>query len=76
MRDLDEDLKTVVAFQEHTDLSDTYLKKCSTPCTLRTEIGIIGEYTYGISFVESTIAREWLERAINAENELNNLTGF
>lgn len=65
MRDLKADLKWLTLSQSTSDLSDGFLKarKCNTRERWQ---GQAYEFAYGITFVESTIAREWLERAIKA----------
>ncbi len=66
MRDLDEDLKWLTKSQNRTDLSDEYLQEHGQ-ATREDYEGRACDFDYGITFVESTIAREWLERAIKAE---------
>jgi hypothetical protein len=68
VRDLNEDLKWLSKSQSHSDLSDDYLKEIgnSTREDLQDNAP---DLMYGITFVESTIAREWLERAIKAEGK-------
>ena len=66
MRDLKTDLEWLIKSQDKTDLSDDYLE--SNGQATRTGFGEYAPgFEYGITFVESTIAREWLERAIKAE---------
>lgn len=69
MRNLKEDLEKVETIQNRWDLSDEYLKEHN--CSTRNNVDLMGEYSYGITFIESDIAREWLERAIFAEEKLN-----
>lgn len=71
MRDLQNDLSWLIKSQQQ-DLSDDYLQKCSH--TTRSAFQYYApNWCYGITFVESNIAREWLERAIKAEKELKYL---
>lgn len=74
MRDLESDLKQLDRDQDRRDLSDTYLESINHhPTRAEMTYAIAFEYSYGITFVESDIAREWLERAIKAESELKRL---
>jgi len=67
MRDLHKDLKELETSREYSDLPDEYLEK--EGLDTRVEFPeVCQEMKYGITFVESTVAKEWLERAINAEN--------
>ena len=67
MRDLQKDMEWLTKGQYRIDLSDVYLRERGQSTRADYE-GRTPEYEYGISFVESSIAREWLERAIRAEN--------
>jgi len=65
-RNLHTDLRWLMEQQHLTDLSDEYLKK--KQCDTRADYANKAcDFSYGITFVESSIAREWLERAIRAE---------
>jgi hypothetical protein len=67
MRNLVKDLEELNKLRENIDLPDEHLEK--EGCTIREEINTIAsEMSYGITFTESTVSKEWLERAINAEN--------
>ncbi len=68
MRDLNKDLQWLTNCQKMKDLSDDFIAKrvTTTRKQFQTEAP---ELSYGITFVESTIAREWLERAIKAETK-------
>ncbi len=68
MRDLNADLKWLSNGQRLTDLSDDSLleRHCATR---KDYANRVCDFSYGITFVESTIAREWLERAIKAEGK-------
>lgn len=70
MRDLKDDLEWLDKCQKHTDLSDDLLVARGQQ-TRRGFDRHAPDFEYGITFVESTIAREWLERAIGAENEIS-----
>lgn len=68
MRDLNADLKWLSEKQKATDLSDGYLREIH--CPTRDDFqSVAPDFSYGITFVESNIAREWLERAIKAEGK-------
>lgn len=72
MRDLNKDLDWLMICKNKKDLTDDYLKEiCST--TRKTYQDYAPEYEYGITFVESDIAYEWLTRAIEAEEKLEEL---
>ena len=72
MRNLNEDLKELEARMSKHNYSDEYLKENDIPT--REECGTIGvECYYGITYVESNIAKEWLDRAIKAEAECETL---
>lgn len=72
MRDLNKDLDWLMICKDKKDLTDDYLKEiCST--TRKTYQDYAPEYQYGITFVESNIAYEWLTRAIEAEEKLEEL---
>ena len=74
MRDLQADLTELKKCQARCDLNDKFLKESDIMECLRSDIEEIArEFIYGISFVESTIAKEWLERAIKAEAEVEML---
>jgi hypothetical protein len=70
MRDLEKDLIWVERDQDRYDLSDEWLIKEKTIDSRENYQERLAEWLYGITFVESTIAREWLERAIKAESLL------
>lgn len=68
MRNLENDLEWLSRSQDRKDLSDEYLKESRPDNLTREEYqDVAPEFSYGITFVESDIAREWLERAIKAE---------
>lgn len=68
MRNLENDLEWLSRSQDGKDLSDEYLKgNCPDNLTREEYQDVAPEFSYGITFVESDIAREWLERAIKAE---------
>jgi hypothetical protein len=69
MRDLQYDLKCLTERQQKCDLPDDYLES-NNNITRKFYENNAPEFSYGITFVESTIAREWLERAIKAEKIL------
>ena len=72
MRDLQKDLEWLSACQDNRDLSDSYLVEyCPNNRTRENYQDYAPDFEYGITFVESCIAREWLERAIKAEELLN-----
>lgn len=72
MRDLNKDLDWLMICKNKKDLTDDYLKEiCST--TRKTYQDYAPEYEYGITFVESDIAYEWLTRAVEAEEKLEEL---
>jgi hypothetical protein len=71
MRNLNNDLEWLVKCQNNTDLSDSYLQEHGQT-TRKDYDNRTCDFEYGITFVESSIAREWLERAIKAENILSN----
>jgi hypothetical protein len=70
MRDLNKDLQLLIADQTLNDLSDEYLaaKGHITHAEISDE-HLAFDLMCGITFVESNIAREWLERAIKAESK-------
>ena len=69
MRDLNKDLEWLSNSQRSKDLSDNYLLEANPFNTTRLDYNDHApDLVYGITFVESEIAREWLERAIKAEN--------
>ncbi len=68
MRDLNTDLKWLSEGQNRTDLSDAYLETHGQRTRMDLQ-SYAPDFEYGITFVESTIAREWLERAIRAEEK-------
>ncbi len=68
MRDLNNDLAWISKCQDRVDLPDVHLGEIGQ--TTRKDFGNHApDFEYGITFVESTIAREWLERAIKAEGK-------
>lgn len=69
MRNLQEDLKWLEESQRR-DLSDEYLSQqgCDTREAYQ---NYAPDFSYGITFVESDIAYEWLLRAIKAEKLLS-----
>lgn len=68
MRDLSKDLEWLENAQCKKDLSDEFLiSRGST--TQKAYENQAPEFEYGITFVESTIAKEWLLRAISAERK-------
>lgn len=69
LRNLNKDLKWLSDCQRSRDLSDDYLKNDMRNMTREDYQNSATELVYGITFVESTIAREWLERAIEAEKK-------
>jgi hypothetical protein len=69
MRNLKEDLKWLKSGQSKIDLSDEALKKHGLQ-TRKDFSDRVCDFSYGISFVESSIAREWLERSIKAEGDV------
>lgn len=74
MRDLSKDLKWLSNCQNSRDLSDEYIKKYYPECDTRELYNNYApDWKYGITFVESKIAREWLDRAIEAEFILKGL---
>ena len=74
MRDLREDLKNLFTTKFKTDLPDEYLaENGELTREYYHNMGIAQDLSYGITFVESNIALEWLERAVNAENRLEEL---
>ncbi len=73
MTDLEKDLVWLETSQKQNDLSDNYLKENGFKITRDLYQNTAPELAYGITFVESSIARKWLERAIKAETELTNL---
>ena len=66
MRDLNADLMWLLEHQDRSDLSDAYLKTTGQ-VTRENFQNYAPDFEYGITFVETTIAREWLDRAIKAE---------
>lgn len=71
MRDLQKDLEWLSESQNKRDLSDEYLKEyCPNNRTREDYKDRAPDFSYGITFVESTVAREWLKRAITAEELL------
>ncbi len=74
MRNLQNDLEWLEAGQNRYDLSDEWLKENDCPRYRDEFDNLVAEFAYGITFVESWIAREWLERAIKAEAELTKNT--
>ena len=68
MRNLQEDFNWLSTGQNRNDLSDKYLKDKGRS-TRDFYANRICDFDYGITFVETSIAREWLERAIKAETE-------
>jgi len=73
MRDLNKDLEWIERDQGNKDLSDEYLKEHDCFSTRERYQNYAPDFQYGITFVESIIAKEWLDRAIKAENELSEL---
>jgi len=72
LRDLNKDLEWLSESQRRKDLSDDYLKEINPFNNTRGDFqDNAPDLSYGITFVESTIAREWLERAIKAEEKLS-----
>lgn len=70
MRDLHKDLEWLIESQNSRDLSDEWLKERGN--TTREEYqDYAPDWLYGITWVESTIAGEWLQRAIIAEDKLS-----
>ena len=70
MRNLYDDLKQLNKDQDRFDLTDDYLLEHGNRTRLEFNDRLGYEFSYGITFVESWIAEEWLKRAIEAENEL------
>lgn len=66
VRHLETDLEWLDKCQRHIDLSDDYLES-KGQATRKGFDKHAPDFEYGITFVESTIAREWLERAIKSE---------
>ncbi len=74
VRDLQKDLEWLSRCQERRDLSDDYLKQYCPECDTREGYdNYAPDWKYGITFVESKIAKEWLDRAIEAEELLKTL---
>jgi hypothetical protein len=70
LRDLKEDLKWLHECQSNRDLSDEFLIENNRGVGRAEYQNYAPELQYGITFVESDIAREWLQRAIDAEAKL------
>jgi hypothetical protein len=69
MRDLQADFEWLFKSKNSRDLSDGFL--ISQGCKTRECYqDYAPEFNYGITFVESDIAGEWLERAMKAEKKL------
>ncbi|HEY8464210.1 MAG TPA: hypothetical protein VIM29_09360 [Bacillota bacterium] len=71
MRDLNNDLKWLTESKQARDLSDDYLQEINHHTTREAYQNYAPEFSYGITFVESNIALEWLQRAVEAEKRLN-----
>lgn len=69
-RDLAADLAELDDKQRRTELSDEYLAENDN--STRADYDLASDFAYGIIFVEATIARDWLERALAAEAEAVN----
>lgn len=69
MRDLQNDLEWLIKSQNSRDLTDEWLKENGNS-TREEYQNYAPEWLYGITWVESTIAGEWLQRAIIAESKL------
>jgi len=69
MRDLQNDLEWLIKSQNSRDLTDEWLKENGNS-TRKEYQNYAPEWLYGITWVESTIAGEWLQRAIIAESKL------
>lgn len=69
MRDLHKDLEWLIKCQNSRDLSDESLRECEHS-TREEYQDYAPDWLYGITWVESTIAGEWLQRAIIAEAKL------
>lgn len=70
MRDLKADKAWLDQSRLEYDLTDSYILDNNLNGSTREEYqNHAPEWAYGITFVESTIAKEWLERAITAEAE-------
>lgn len=70
MRDLEQDLIQLNSGQKRRDLSDGYLLENRYPTRKEYE-NRAHDFAYGITFIESSIAKEWLERAIKAEKKID-----
>jgi hypothetical protein len=64
MRNLQEDLKWLEKSKNARDLSDDYLREINHHTTRENYQNYAPDFSYGITFVESDIAYEWLQRAL------------